>query len=755
MSKIGFWDWDNDQLPRYHYTGAYPAAARDKEGKDAMLPDDPCFILGNYRMTLFAHVSGRYEFMTGEHGWARLNHCEKNCGWSRSLLEVLEEKSGKRAASYELAGVPFADSIMTKRSFGAGYADYEYESLEGIKVSRTLSVKPSRRLHEGNPSFLVRVKLENHGSETRRLRYREEVLANYRMVTEDEYGTEDRRVRYENHLETEDGERLAVAKISCRPEKLLILPENLSQSFTHDVFPPDLFIKAVSSEAYQSCVKTDGNAFGDLLCAEFETELPPGESRELRFVIGLSFEKDCQGIARQIEDMLEEAGVPAVEGTGAYGHLWKDRLPLFEEEKDECLRREMIWNAYVLESMATWNRYFQETYIPQGSVYAYRLGQNTSNRDHLQHSLPLMYTNPELAKSCIRFAMKHTMPDGEIRRQDIGYGYSDPGVYMESDPQLYLFMAVGEYLSVTEDTAFLDERICGYPADGGRSGTVLEFLVRHFMYLRDVVRTGRHGLVRMLNSDWSDSFFHPYSPNIYRQFAESHMNTAMALVVIPVLMDGLSAYVAEKEKREGTLEAGALARELISALGAYREELYGAFMKDMEGRTFAPRCYIGEDENPKLKFGMDTLCLEAQIFLLQMKDYPLERKKQLVQEIKERVLDMEKIGARTREIPLWDGRGHGEDGGVWFSHQGQLVLGLLTVDKKEAVKLMKKLTFHNYAEQYPDYWLGHWTFADSLESSLSEREGLYSFWVQDAFWPFCAHAHAWMLYCYYKVNAHT
>lgn len=164
-----------------------------------------------------------------------------------------------------------------------------------------------------------------------------------------------------------------------------------------------------------------------------------------------------------------------------------------------------------------------------------------------------------------------------------------------------------------------------------------------------------------------------------------------------------------------------------------------------------PRCYIGEHDESHLKFGVDTLCLEAQPYLLQIEDFPMERKQQLYLEIKKRVLDMEKIGARTREIPLWSKGGQGEDGGIWFSHQGPLIVGIASFDKMEALKLIKKLTFHNYAEKYPEYWVGHWTFADSLESTLSKREGLYHFWTQGAFQPFCAHVHAWMLYCYYRV----
>ncbi|MCL6605688.1 MAG: hypothetical protein K6T94_22730 [Paenibacillus sp.] len=441
--------------------------------------------------------------------------------------------------------------------------------------------------------------------------------------------------------------------------------------------------------------------------------------------------------------LTDSKSQPQEELTGAYAHLWRQALPCLEDESDPVLRCEMLWNAYTLEAMATYSQYFKETYIPQGTIYAYHLGENASNRDHLQHALPLMYTNPKLAKSSIRYAMMHSSTDGEIKRQNIGFGYSNPGVYMESDEQIYMFMAVAEYLRITGDYAFLDESVYYYPVENGRSEMVINLLVKHFIYLRDVVGRGKHGLIKMLNSDWSDSFFHPYSPNIYSGFAQSHLNTAMALSVLPAFIRELKEYVAFA-KPTSILE------DLIEQAGEYYDEIYVAYMADMEGRTFSPRCYLCEDDEPNLKFGMDSLCIEPQPFLLQVENFPLERKKQLYHEIKTRVLDMEKHGARTREVPLW-GSGNAEDGGIWFSHQGPLIIGIASFDKAEAVKLLKKLSFHRFAENYPDYWLGHWTFADVLESSLFNREGLYKGWLKDPFQGFCAHAHAWLLYCYYKV----
>ncbi len=743
MNHIGKWTQDSIGLPLYDYNGGQPLPALDKTGNDAGLPADPCFILGNQRITLFIHPSGLYQFITGERGWARINHGGKNQGWNQTLIHVTRD------------GITNTETLTGKRAerqvFGVGHAKHEYVCDGGLSVAKVISVQPSTELHQGNPSFLMEITLENRSESAVSIRFREEILACYTMMNEQSgsglsvcYGEElpdahskaNRRVEYINLPSVNPERGIAKTEISCRPTKLMILPESPQDSFTHDIAPPSLFIHINAATG----VKTSVETLGGILCAEALTILEAEETKTLQFVIGATFEKGDDVIEAQIEDMLAHA--LSQKEAGAYSHLWKKLLPDFDSDADDILQREMLWNAHTLEAMATYSQYFQESYIPQGSVYAYHLGQNASNRDHLQHAMPLIFTNPALAKSSIRYAMKHSHPDGEIERQNIGFGYCDPGIYMESDPQLYMFMAVGEYLRVTGDYGFLAEKIHFYPVESGKVTTVINLLTRHFIYLRDVVGKGKNGLVKMLNSDWSDSFFHPYSPNIYSLFAESHMNSTMALAVLPRLTRELLA--AQMPPAE----------ELAAALTDYYSTLHTAVMKDMEGRTFAPRCYLGEHGETDLKFGVNTLCIEAQPFLLLMDDFPADRKRLLFQEIRTRVLDMEKSGARTREVPLWRPDGDGEDGGIWFSHQGPLIAGIATFDLDEARRLMHRLTFHHYAAEYPDYWVGHWTFADSQNSTLSKREGLYPAWLDDPFQPFCAHAHAWMLYCYFILKEH-
>lgn len=737
--KIGSWFWDEAGLPAYAYTGPLSPRALDTARRDAALPPHPCFLLGNYKMTLFAYVGGRFDLISGEHGWAGVNFDASYRGQNGAALELFTPQNDR--VRYPLVSDD-ENPLLTAQHFGIGYAAYSYKTPENLCIRRTLSVPLSLEVNRGTPAFLLTVTLKNNGKTPQTLHYREHLLPGYRMMN-DRANASPAVIYMPSTHRTAD---TVLAAFSAQPAKFLLPPKTLEGSYTHDMFPPTLFLRVLSPNVPYTLSETASHGEPRLAC-DLSFTLAPGETRTLQLAVGFIFTEQADlpakldQITAVTENLRENADLSA---PGAFSSLWQQKLPVtLQNEKDDTLRCEILWNAYVLEAMATYNRYFGETYIPQGSVYAYTLGQNASCRDHLQHALPLIYTDPPLAASAIRFALKHTLKTGEVKRQDIGYGYCDPGVYMESDPQLYTVMAVAAYLKHTKNYGFLNETVTYYPKESGETETVLTLLQRQFIYLRDTVSTGSHGLIRMLNSDWSDSFFHKYSPNIYVHTAESHMNTVMALAILPDYIRVLENYAAAEPHPE-TVTA------FIDELKDYRKALSAAFRRDMENRTFAPRCYLGHA--PELQFGTEHICLEPQPFVLQIEDFPVERKKQLYRAIQDKLMRGEKFGARTREVPLWRKEGIGEDGGIWFSHQGQLILGVAAFDKPEAEKLLKNLTFHRFAEAYPAYWVGHWSFPDSIESSLSPREGLYHFWTENAFQPYCAHAHAWMLYCYFALQ---
>ncbi|TCC88758.1 hypothetical protein EZ428_19190 [Pedobacter frigiditerrae] len=732
---IGSWCFSSKGLPVYQYTGKLPFSAVDKQGKDAEQPEDPFFLLGNYRSTLITHASGRYQFITAERVWARINGDDQtNYGWNEASLTFNNNKKEKEIVLTGINTIA-ANQALVKKLFGVGFARYSYQLPNSIQCTRTLSIKPSEKINTGNPSFIVTINIKNNGRQAQRLTYSEKMLVNY-VPNRTQYTlAENRPIVYHANIAIDQQKKMAIARVDYKANTFLVIPDK-GERFMHDIAPPSVFMVLKNDNPKDVSTLT---AQKDTLASNIELVIKSNETKVFSVVIGLADVKNFDGIERQVMDLFAGAGSTLADD-GLFAQQWKEKLPDLSKEKNEILRREMLWNAHVIEASAKYSEYYKETMIPQGSVYSYHYGDNISMRDHLQGALPACYTNPELAKSSIRYVIKHSDADGEIKRGNSGFGYTPPSIYKESDPQLYLFNTLAEYLLITKDYNFLNEKVTYYPAEDGKQDLLINRVKKYFIYLRDEVGTGSHGLVKMLNSDWSDSFFHKYSPNVYAGTAESHLNSAMVLAVFPKLIKALES------------SGNSNAKELIIAMENYRKSLDIAFMNDLGNRKFAARAFL----NDNLKFGVDEVCIEPQGYLLQIPSLPIDRKKEIYEYVKRKISAPEKIGIRTRERPLWGRNPDGEDGGIWYSLEYPLLLGVASFDKEEAMALLMKFSFQNFATQYPDYWVGQWTAPDEINSTLY-REGIYAFWVgvpnlKTAFQGYCSHPHTWPLFCYFKLK---
>jgi hypothetical protein len=129
----------------------------------------------------------------------------------------------------------------------------------------------------------------------------------------------------------------------------------------------------------------------------------------------------------------------------------------------------------------------------------------------------------------------------------------------------------------------------------------------------------------------------------------------------------------------------------------------------------------------------------------------------LYEEIKMRLMKGEKSGAREQQTPEFDDqefdKGSRENGGFWYALNGPVILGVATFNKDEARRLLKEMTFDNLSKNFPQYWSSYWSAADNLESSLVPGEGLPDQSSHYGDIPvYCAHSHAWPLYCYFKLR---
>ena len=192
-----------------------------------------------------------------------------------------------------------------------------------------------------------------------------------------------------------------------------------------------------------------------------------------------------------------------------------------------------------------------------------------------------------------------------------------------------------------------------------------------------------------------------------------------------------------------------LYKNLAESMDLYREKQLQAFLKDLGERSFPKRMYFGDQV-----FGEENMYLEPMGFTLQIRELPETFKRKMYEEMRRRVYTNEKIGARQQQDPEFEVRGFIEkgtntNGGIWWALNGPVVAGVGTFDRAEAEKLLRKMTWASYQESYPEYWSSYWSAADSFNSSLVPSEGLPGFRMQPVF---CAHPHAWVLYCYQKLK---
>lgn len=746
-SSIGGWSSDSRNLPAYLCTADLPLKTLDESGKPYPLDPDPFFILGNYRLTIFPKVSGLYTIFSGERGWTRLNNPTSGIEQNGARIEV---SRSDQKQSYNLLGLSgvCADAKRSRRQFGCGFVQYDLAPSREISVKRTLSLAPSDQDALGQPAVVINVKVTNTGAAPCDFVYVESVLS--RVVLNIELGVPEayKAVTFNNRVEIDKAKSFIISNSTAHsPDPGIMRSSNDANRY--NLFPPSLVLIYPNNAAQNARLPVEFSsrevAPGTThLDATTRGHLGAGESLSMTFVVGLTPDQDSAPLLNFARDL--DTPIDGVH----FGSEWHAALAKFQSAQEPVFQRELTWNSHALLAMATYNSFYNETFIPQGMTYDYQMDLTAAPRDHLQHSMAAAYFRPSLAKSTIRYVLCKMTAQGEIKYTDFGFGRSSNKAWNTSDQQLYLFQAVGEYLRITGDYSFLNEETTYLPREAGMKGTVLEKLDRAMTYLRDEVATGPHGLVHLMNSDWSDMIFADRSELRYFFVAESHMNSAMVVAVFPNMIRQVEAY----GKTASGKDAETVQR-LLGSMKIYNDRITKAFYSDLGDRSFSRRLYF----DAQTPFGEDNMHIEPQSFLLQAESFPADRKSVLWNEVQKRILKGEVLGPRQRQTAVSGGligEYVSENGGYWYSLAGQMIIGLATVDKKAAKSVLTMMTFENFAQHYPSYWTGLWSAADTINAVPSgniaglprpDNDGLWT-----TFASYCAHAHAWPIYAWSKIN---
>ncbi len=142
------------------------------------------------------------------------------------------------------------------------------------------------------------------------------------------------------------------------------------------------------------------------------------------------------------------------------------------------------------------------------------MGFQGAARDPLQHVLPFLFSDPAMVKEVLRYTLKEVRPDGSIPYGIVGHGMPMPTTSdNSSDMPLWLLWTVSEYVLATRDVGFLDSEIVPvYGADRSERYRSAHCSPVAISILIDDVRTGEHGLMRMLHDDWNDALVPAWVP---------------------------------------------------------------------------------------------------------------------------------------------------------------------------------------------------------------------------------------------------
>jgi hypothetical protein len=470
--------------------------------------------------------------------------------------------------------------------------------------------------------------------------------------------------------------------------------------------------------------------------------LAPGARKTLYFLYGYL------PVEASLNSLVDKYRSRAASVWAESSAQWKQKGLRFDVAGQPWIRREVAWHNYYLRSAFTYDDYFREHIVSQGSIYQYVMGFQGAARDPLQHALPFIFSDPQLMKEVLRYTLKEVRADGSIPYSIVGHGTVMPAASdNSSDIPLWLLWAASEYVLATRDTAFLEEQVPTFPLYGPKAGkeTAGKLLARCFRHLVEDVGTGEHGVMRMLADDWNDALVSGWAlrarPECIER-GESVLNSAMAAYVFDYYARMLS-YAGE------TTDLGARARQKADEHRiAARNQWTGKWLR---------RAWLG----PTLGWlGEAGLWLEPQPWAVIGGVTTPEQTRALVQTVDELLRRPSPMGAmQMNKSP--DSLEHGlcapgeaVNGGIWPSLNATLVWALALVDGKMAWDEWLKNSLARHGDIYPDVWYGTWSGPDTLNSTVSPHPGetVNSGYLHYADYPVMnMHAHACSLYSLIKV----
>jgi hypothetical protein len=691
--NFGRWQVDRFGLPAYSYT-IDPSSAPQAHQSELAGSTDAWHQLGNDSLVADAHNLGYVQLWSQARAYQWVNRFEADAGHYAGGYGYL--RLGDRTISTLYGDRPAG--ARTERDFGSGY-------FHRRTASKPVDVNEAVYAPFGNAPLLL------HDVTIRNTSHRRVVASwvEYWDVNP-----------YDEYRDTHLG--LAPPRFSKRARTLSVAeaPDEIDSS------PLSVFAAALRGRVRGW--ETNGAAFfggggranpaqvaagalgqsiapavaeGDTGATMFALRSPvklrPGQSVTLRYAYGAAH-------AAQIASLVKHwrrADAPFARSQRAWGS-WVPRASF--SGKNRWLSRELAWDAYMLRSGATFEETCGHHIVSQGGYYQYDFGWQAAYRDPLQHALPLIYSDPGLAREILRYsAQEQNRVTGEIpyAMGEMCRPLAEQGT--SNDLDVWLLWTAAEYGLASRDLSFFNERARW--RDGG-SSTLWKHLVRAFTHQESL--RGPHGGYSTVGTvgDWSD-----LSTTILGM-TESNLVTAQLAYVYPRL-----AQLADARGAKG------FARKLRAAAAQDR----AATANQWTGRGWYSRGYHDDQQ-----LGVGSIYGEPQPWALLAGIPTRGQARTLVANIRRYLTGMgappqlhgpAQIGSSqspARDDPDVTERTFAGvspnnavfPGGAWYSVNGWLTMALARMTgtvphaRADAFGELRRNTLAAHAHAYPDHWNG-------------------------------------------------
>jgi cellobiose phosphorylase len=245
-----------------------------------------------------------------------------------------------------------------------------------------------------------------------------------------------------------------------------------------------------------------GAGFDPCLAMQAHLDVPAGEDREVVFILGAGADT-AETMALLQRHRGVAAARRALEGVWA---AWNDRLSAMHATTPDPALDVLFngWLPYQILASRMWGR---AGFHQSGGAFGFR--------DQLQDTTALLHMAPALARAHLLRCASRQFVEGDV--QHWWHPGSGRGVRTRCvDDALWLPYAVHRYVTVTGDTAVLDERVpfltgrglepgeeSRYDLPGAAEGA--ESLYEHCVRtLGALSRLGEHGLPLIGSGDWND-----------------------------------------------------------------------------------------------------------------------------------------------------------------------------------------------------------------------------------------------------------